>query len=238
MKANTRSISGALMMLVIIPLFAGLLACMPEYVPLGNPERARVDPDISGLWYVPGDEELIGSVIFFQPWDKRTWLSVNVSVELLEELDPNLYEPAEFDMATYAGFVNVIEEGGFSEDVFDVGVITYKTWLVKLGGETFFTWELRGLPVPENDGLDPWFWLDFRIDEKNGNRITMRLIDSEFPPLQEAPATKRAWEKVVRKHVDDPAMYMDDPVVLTRVDPEHMEMFSELVFEAMTRDSW
>ena len=41
MKARTRSISGALMMLVIVPLFAGLLACMPEYVPLGNPERAR-----------------------------------------------------------------------------------------------------------------------------------------------------------------------------------------------------
>jgi hypothetical protein len=43
MKARTRSISGALMMLVIIPIFAGLLACMPEYVPLDNPEQSRDD---------------------------------------------------------------------------------------------------------------------------------------------------------------------------------------------------
>ena len=238
MKARTRSISGALMMLVIIPLFAGLLACMPEYVPLGNPERARVDPGMSGLWFAPGDEALIGNIIFFQPWDKRTFLSVNVSIEARGELDPEWYDPDEFDMSTYAGFANVIDEGGLSDEDFEIGVVIHKSWLVKLGGEQFFTWELRGLPVPEESGFEPWYWMDFRIDEKQDKRIVMRKIDPEFPPLDEAPATKKAWEKVVRRHVDDPSMYMDKPIVLTRVHPEHEEMFSELVFDAMTRDSW
>ena len=135
MKPRTRSISGALMMLVIIPIFAGLLACMPEYVPLGNPERAKVDPDMTGIWYATGDEVLLGNIIFLQPWDKRTWLSVNVSVELREELDPELYDPQKFDMSTYAGFMNVLDDISLDEDSFDIVVITYKAWLVRLAGE-------------------------------------------------------------------------------------------------------
>lgn len=244
MKARTRSISGAVIMLLVIPIFAGLLACMPEYVPLGNPERARIDADMTGLWYTPGDDELIGNVIFLQPWDKRTWLSVNVFVELLEDLDPEIYDPAEFDMSTYAGFVKVIEDSNLGEESFEVTVVTYKTWLVKLAGETFFTWELRGLPSPgdwDNEGRsldDPWYWLDLRIDEKNGGRIAMRLIDPDFPPLKESPQTQRGWERAVRKHVDDESMYLEESLVLTRVDAEDEELFSELVFYAMTRDTW
>ena len=238
MKARTRSISGALMMLVIIPLFAGLLACMPEYVPLGNPERARIDEHMAGLWFAQGEEELVGNIIFLQPWDKRTWLSVNVSVSLLEDLDPELYDPEEYDVSSYSGLVKVLEDSDFDEDDFEISAIAYKSWLVKLAGETFFTWELRGLPIPEDNGLEPWYWLDFRIDEKNAQRITMRLIDPDFPPLQEAPDTPKGWERVVRKHVDDELLYIDDPTVLERVAPEHEELFGALVFYAMTRDSW
>ena len=239
MKPRTRSISGALMMLVIIPIFAGLLACMPEYVPLGNPERAKVDPDMTGIWYATGDEVLLGNIIFLQPWDKRTWLSVNVSVELREELDPELYDPQKFDMSTYAGFMNVLDDISLDEDSFDIVVITYKAWLVRLAGKTFFTWEWRGLPnepgeeVP--DLADPWYWIDLRIDEKDKNSIRMRLIDPEFPPLKAAPHTKKGWERVVRKHVDDEAMYLEDTVVLTRVAGEHEEDVAELIFYAFTR---
>ncbi len=82
MRPNFRSISGAALMLVILPIFAGLLACMPEYVPLGNPERARIDENMSGLWFVESDEDLVGTFVFLEPWDKRTWLVTNVVVEV------------------------------------------------------------------------------------------------------------------------------------------------------------
>ena len=42
MKARTRSISGALMMLVIIPISAGLVACLPAYVPPGDPGHEQI----------------------------------------------------------------------------------------------------------------------------------------------------------------------------------------------------
>ena len=78
MKPNTRSITGALMMLAIIPIFAGLLACMP--VPIGDPERSRIDPDISGVWLLESEEEF-DALYLYQPYDKRTWLVVGAGIE-------------------------------------------------------------------------------------------------------------------------------------------------------------
>lgn len=61
-------------MLLIIPVVVGLLACMP--VPIGNPERSRIDPEISGMWASEGDSET--DLYLFQPYDKRTWLTVTI----------------------------------------------------------------------------------------------------------------------------------------------------------------
>ena len=55
MRPNIRTVSGAILMLAIIPIFAGLLACMP--VPIGNPEKSRIDPEISGVWLAAADAE-------------------------------------------------------------------------------------------------------------------------------------------------------------------------------------
>jgi len=71
MKEKLRSATGAVLMLMIIPTIVGLLACMP--VPIGDPERSRVDPTISGVWTTT---ETSADLAFyaFEPYDKRTWL--------------------------------------------------------------------------------------------------------------------------------------------------------------------
>ena len=56
MTPKIRSFSGAALMLVIIPIIAGLLACMP--VPIGDPERSRVDPGLNGAWVLQSDDDL------------------------------------------------------------------------------------------------------------------------------------------------------------------------------------
>ena len=68
MTPKIRSFSGAALMLVIIPMFAGLLACMP--VPVGDAERSRVDPGLNGAWVLASDSDL--TIYQFVPWDKRT----------------------------------------------------------------------------------------------------------------------------------------------------------------------
>ena len=231
MRPNFRSISGAALMLVIIPIFAGLLACMPEYVPLGNPERARIDEGMSGMWFVTGnnDRYLIGSFIFLEPWDKRTWLVTNVVIEESSSADLD-DEP---DLSTYEGFVDFLEHPEIDNKDLEIGMLQYKGWLVKLGGEIFMTWELRSLVDNPEQLLEPWFWYDMRVTESTPDRLVLHLIDTEFPPLKEAPATRRGWEKVVRKYAEDDALYDEEAGVLQRVKEDDIETFVELLNMAL-----
>lgn len=62
-------------MLLLIPFILGLLACLP--VPIGDPERSRIDPTISGVWvYMEGDERR--GFYAFEPFDKRAWLLAGI----------------------------------------------------------------------------------------------------------------------------------------------------------------
>lgn len=229
MRANARSISGAALMLVIIPIFAGLLACMPEHVPLGNPEKARVDEDMSGMWFVQNESSgLIGNFVLLEPWDKRTWLITTVVIEESGSGDLNDFE-YEGDETTYDGFVGFFEHPEVDVEALEFGAIQYKGWLVKLGGETFITWELRVVADGAEELLKPWYWQDLRVTEVGPDRMVMHLIDDQFPPLQEAPKTRRDWEKVVRKNADNDELYEEGAVVFTRVKEDDLELFIELL---------
>ncbi len=230
MRANTRSTSGALLMLVIIPLFAGLLACMPEHVPLGDPERARIRPEMSGVWYTGDSDELLGQVVVLQPWDKRTWLLLNILMEQPD--DDELY-----DLATYDGLVRWLADGRAQDEEVPLAAILYKAWLTKIGGETFMTWEIRGLPNEDRSHdaglLDPWWRWDFRVTGLDGDAMVLHLLDDDFPPLKEAPRTRRGWEKVIRKHAKDDALYLEDAASFRRVDPEHEDLLADLIAQTL-----
>jgi hypothetical protein len=234
-RPNYRSISGAALMLVIIPIFAGLLACMPEYVPLGNPERARIDKGMSGMWFVEGegiDSGLMGNIVFLEPWDKRTWLITSIGIQESSSADVGDLE-YDGDLSTYDGFVDLFEHPEVDEDDFEFGTMQYKSWLVKLGGEKFMTWELRVVKDAEEQLLEPWYWQDFRVTEMTEDRLVLHLINPDFEPLEAAPMERRHWEKVVRKHADDEALYFEEEIVLQRVKLEDLELFIELQNHAL-----
>src|SRR5210317_1520790 len=86
MTPKLRSFSGAALMLVIIPMFAGLLACMP--VPVGDTERSRIDPGLNGAWLLESDSDFL--IYQFLPWDKRTWLMMGTEIELGDEFEGEL----------------------------------------------------------------------------------------------------------------------------------------------------
>ena len=65
MKSNHRVLTGLAIALV------GLLGCLP--VPIGDPEKSRIDPELNGMWLMDrGDGD--PAVTLFEPYDKRTWL--------------------------------------------------------------------------------------------------------------------------------------------------------------------
>jgi poly-gamma-glutamate capsule biosynthesis protein CapA/YwtB (metallophosphatase superfamily) len=71
MQALFRRLGGVALALVMIPVFIGLLACMP--VPIGDPERSRIDEDLNGVWLAVSSEGE-AALYVFQAYDKRTWL--------------------------------------------------------------------------------------------------------------------------------------------------------------------
>ena len=230
-----------LLFLGMIPIFAGLLACIPEYVPLGNPEKSRIDPAMAGVWHVSDPmEPLIGQFLYFQPWDKRTWMVTSVAFEIDPDAlaaEPGAGPPA-YDLSNYEELVEFLRDGEVDDDDIEFTLIVYKGWETKLRGQKFLMLEWRGLvnDAEDSDPYEPFYWLDFRVAGLSGAEMELRLIDPEFEPLSEAPRTRRDWEKVIRKHVDNPNLYSEEKTVLRRIDNDDKELIGDLIFYAFTRD--
>jgi len=216
MSSTFRSLSGIALMLLIIPIFAGLLACMP--VPIGDPERSRIDPDLTGIWAVLAEEDASSEAVFyiFEPYDKRTWLVSGIAIQ-----DGDLIDIDKYDFSTYEGFENLASNGKISSDaLYADGVVLYKAWLTKLAGERFFTWEPKG----KVDALteDPEVWMVFHVAKEGENTLLLRMVDGDSDPFQDIEKSRRAFERVLKKHVKDPVIYggLDEDFRITLVRAE------------------
>ena len=203
MTPKSRSLSGAALMLVLIPIFAGLLACMP--VPIGNPERSRIDPELTGVWAVIGTEEFDSEAAFyvFEPYDKRTWLVIGIGIVEGGDVDLEKY-----DFSSYAGYENLASnEMAHIDHVSANQIVLFKAWSVKLAGEQFFTWEPKGLI--DSLGEDPEYWMVQKITKTDESTLVLNMVNGESEPFKDLKKTRRAYERVLKKHVDDPVIYDD-----------------------------
>ncbi|MDH3276232.1 MAG: hypothetical protein OEM99_17010 [Gammaproteobacteria bacterium] len=222
MKAKTRSASGALLMLVIIPVIVGLLACMP--VPVGDPERSRIDPGITGVWVVL-DDSADPAFYAFEPYDKRTWLVTGVPIEEGDDADLSDYE-----LQSYADLAALIENIPVGRDGVSAGnVENFKVWRTKLGGEWFMTWEPK--TVFGNESFSPDTWWVFRINRPDENTLDLTMLDSDlFDGVEE---TRRAYERVIKKNARNEALYSEEKMRLIRVKREHLDFFESLASEVI-----
>ena len=226
MNAKSRSLSGAVLMLLIIPIFAGLLACMP--VPIGDPERSKIDPELTGIWVTLKDSESLEEPGFyvFEPYDKRTWLVSGAG--LVAGDNPDL---PDFDLTAYKGWVELaaadpVVEGYVSID----DMVVYKAWVKKLGGEVFMTWEPKMLL---DEGIaEPEAWFTFHVVKKGRDRIELRYVDGNSDLFDDVDETRRAYERVISKNANNPELYAEEgdaDVVLVRVQETELELFEELL---------
>jgi len=221
-------LSGAVLMLLIVPIFAGLLACLP--VPIGDPERSRIDSDLSGVWAVLGSGDTFEESGFyvFEPYDKRTWLVTGAG--MIEGDDTDL---SNYDMSSYDGFVELAVNEPVAEGHVGIEQIqVYKAWLKKLGGELFMTWEPK---VMLDDGVaEPEVWFTYRIIKNGRDQFEMQPVNSESDLFDDVKETRRAYEKVIRRNADNPELYVEstDEVTiakLVRVRESELEFFEELL---------
>lgn len=204
MTSKSRSLSGIALMLLIIPIFAGLLACMP--VPIGDPERSRIDPDLTGIWVVLAEDENGGEAAFyvFEPYDKRTWLVIEI--EIGNDDDANFEG---YDFSTYAGYEKLVADHREAPNNFySDNVILYKAWLTKLRGVQFWTWEPKGMVDALTE--DPEAWFVYQVRKEDENTLSLLMVDGDADAFDDIEKTRRAYERVLKKHVNDPEIYFED----------------------------
>ena len=232
MTKTTRSLSGAILMLIIIPIFAGLLACMP--VPIGDPERSRIDPDLNGAWAMEGELHL------FQPYDKRTWLVIVAQIEEGSEAEID-----DLDIETAGDVFAALQAYPIGADgITSKTTIAFKVWLTKLGGEQFMTWESVG-GMNSDGSFTPEHWFVFKVVKETEDRVSLYVVDPDYEGFEGITTPddyegddyvgdmRRTWERALKKHAKDPELFDSEPWVMHRVPASAVEKAAELFQEVI-----
>lgn len=223
MKTTDYSAGRAARMLAFMTAIAGLFACLP--VPIGDPERSRIDSGITGIWASlrPGNDAFYA----FEPYDKRTWLLTGIPIEAGRNADPG-----NFDVDTYAGLERLVDNVSVGADgVTATSIIMYKAWLSKMAGEWFITWEPKGLI--DKDGFAPEYWLVFKLIRPDANTMELYMVDGEEDVFQGVAKTRRAYERVLKRNIGNDDIFDSEPIRLIRVKPEHLEFVDKLAHEVI-----
>jgi hypothetical protein len=239
---RNRSRAGLIVSILIVPLLLGVMACFVLPVPIGNPEKSRIDPALSGAWIGQVDEG--AWVLVFEPYDKRTWL---VTWLFLEEASEGAAADgiAEDDAAPSVEKESDPEEAistdssDGEESVLDLltdgqfvieNVSLYKGWLTRIKGERFMTWEPK-MVLSSEDAMVPDFWWITRIRKLDDNYLTLDYINSEY---FEDVETRSQAEKFIRRHIKDPELFMEEddfPEIYARISQGDFDVLSDLLEE-------
>lgn len=232
MTSRNRTLIGGLMMLAIIPIFAALLACMP--VPIGDPDRSRIDPRMSGFWLMD-DNDGEAALYLFRPYDKRTWLVIGL--DILAGGNAEFEDP---DLGSAGDIIAVLR----AHPVGAWGLIAespavYKAWLAKIGGRRFMTWEPIG-EIHDPESFYPEYWLVFTVEGQRDDHYTIRMVvpdDDIFGELREAKEddgwdpwkARRQWERALRRNIEKPGLYTEDEFEMRRLPDDLADKAVELV---------
>ncbi len=197
-------------------------------VPIGDPERSRIDPEISGVWVMLGDGD--DAFYTFEPYDKRTWLLTGVPIEEGEGADLG-----DYDLETYEDLVALMNNEPIGDDgATATSIILYKAWRSRLGGEWFMTWEPKGLLG--EDGFNPDYWIVLRFTKPDADTINLYLVNGEAAAFKDVQKTRRAYERVLKRNLENKDVISKEPLRLFRVQPEHRAFVGELASEVIDVD--
>ena len=225
MKPRNRSLTGAMIAVFVLPVFAGLLACLP--VPIGDPEKSRIDPELSGMWVSIWDDQFVS---LFEPYDRRTWLQtmfeVNSGKEDCEwqddtdDVDNNDIDAIDWTYDMVIREMGPLESGCLESD----SLVLFKVWRKKLGGQWFMIWEPKGV-FDYEDEFDTEEWLVFRIDKRDPGKLFLWVVNEGYDGFDDVDETRKAYERVIKKNVDDPELYAEEPWIFWRVQADDRSNF-------------
>ncbi|HEY4330240.1 MAG TPA: hypothetical protein VGN88_10935 [Phycisphaerae bacterium] len=177
MKPLHRSLLAAGLMLPLAALLLVTFACLP--VPIGDPEKSKVDPALAGIYKaIPKDTaDKSSTLALLQAWDDKTYLLTYMSVQKGDKQD-------------------------------DLAINHFKGWLTTIEGKTFITLKPMDDPAPViGDAPDKPFWVVLRLDKTaTGMQAFMVNPDAE---IFKGLTKQEEFEAAIKAHVSDKATYSD-----------------------------
>lgn len=193
-----RSTLGLVPVLAIAVL--ALTSCLP--LPVGDPERSRIDPRLTGIW-MSGDERPMFVVL--EPYDARTWLAWTI------EAPGEIGEPdglSDTDRRIPEKVLTWLESALLQEDrrtSIPMEIRVYKSWLTQLGGERFLVMEHVSRFGAEN-GFERDFWVVLRYRMEADGTVQAQAVNGEDSEIGDAK-TRADVERIIRKRIRDPSLY-------------------------------
>jgi len=95
MKPLHRTLLGLAIAAAMLPVLIGVLACIPALpVPIGDPNKSRIDPALTGIWFDVYNEHLW----VIQPYDRRTYVVSLYDFDLDDCIDRPFTSPVDPDL--------------------------------------------------------------------------------------------------------------------------------------------
>jgi hypothetical protein len=97
---------------------------------------------------------------------------------------------------------------------------------------TDLTWHTVG--GLDGGGLaEPETWLVWRLVEPGDDGLELAMVNGDFSEFKKVDKTRRDYERVIRKHVDDPDLYFENTIRWIRVRDEDLRLFRKLADEIL-----
>lgn len=186
-------------------------------VPIGDPEKSRIDPELSGVWQLiwlaenePDEAEGETAeqrsdeghlhVVLIDPYDKRTWIVRQVWLEAKRPLPTDI-----------AGIDSWIDSPMDEVAVCNV----MKVWIARLGGVDFAVAEPQ-FPLSEDRAFPQDKWMVFRLEVHGRDHMTLAWLDEGFKADENGPelekiTSQREAERIIRKNTNNPVLYGGKP---------------------------
>ena len=242
---RNRSRMGIIVSILIVPLLLGVMACFVLPVPIGNPEKSRIDPAMTGIWLAADESE--GWLVALEPYDKRTWLVTWMMLESTTDEDEEdgddgaeVDEPetakeddavtsdAEavvVDAETAESYLERLRDGAYVIDQ----VSFHKGWLTRIKGVRFMVWQPM-VDLNSERGMDPEWWWVQRVESVNSEHMDTDFINPEFEDLGKVETRSQA-EKLIRRHIKNPELFVEevDFPDYERVPQEDYDLIAEML---------
>jgi hypothetical protein len=242
---RNRSRAGLIVSILILPLLLGVMACFVLPVPIGNPEKSRIDPAMSGIWLAADESE--GWLVALEPYDKRTWLVTWMMLEAATDEDEEdgddgaeVDEPETakeddvvtsdpevvvVDAETAESYLERLRDGAYVIDQ----VSFHKGWLTTIKGVRFMVWQPM-VDVGSERGMNPEWWWVQRVESVNSEHMDTDFINPEFEDLGKVETRSQA-EKLIRRHIKNPELFVEegDMPDYERVPQEDYDLIAEML---------